>query len=76
MQACADQQYEERERNSLARGKKVEERERTVVEMGSRWKETEKRMEANAAKLPTIIKLNISKTMITLLSTSRLLLHP
>ena len=58
----ADQQYDERERNSLAREKKVEERERTVLEMEARWKETEKRMEANAAKLPTIIKLNISMT--------------
>ena len=64
----ADQQLEKRERNSLAREKKVEERERTVIEMEARWKETEYRMEANAAKLPTVIKLNISMTMITLLS--------
>ena len=56
----ADQQYEERERRSLGKEKEVEERERTVLEMETRWKETEKRMEANAAKLPTIIKLNIS----------------
>ena len=56
----ADQQYEERERRSLGKEKEVEEREKTVVEKETRWKETEKRMEANAAKLPTIIKLNIS----------------
>ena len=56
----ADQQYEERERRSLGREREVEERERTVIEMEARWKETEKRMEANTAKLLTIIKLNIS----------------
>ena len=61
----ADQQYEQRERNSLAREKEVKERERLVIEMETRWKETEKRMEANAAKLPTIIKLSISMTMTT-----------
>ena len=61
----ADQQYEERERNSLAREKEVKERERSVIEMETRWKETEKKMEANAAKLPTIIKLNISMTITT-----------
>ena len=61
----ADQQYEERERRSLGKEKEVEERERTVIEKETRWKETEKRMEANAAKLPTIIKLNISMTMTT-----------
>ena len=61
----ADQQYEERERRSLGKEKEVEERERTVLEMETRWKETEKKMEANAAKLPTIIKLNISMTMTT-----------
>ena len=72
----ADQQYEERERKSHAREKEVEERERSVVEKETRWKETEKRMEANAAKLPTIIKLNISMTIITLLFILALSLHP
>ena len=56
----ADQQHEERDRKSLAREKEVEERERSVVEKEARWKEAEERMKANAARLPTVIKLNIS----------------
>ena len=69
----ADQQYEEREKRSLGKEKEVEERERTVIEMETRWKETEKKMEANAAKLPSIIKLNISMLTINLSSFSNFL---
>ena len=56
----ADQQHEDRNNKILAREKEVEERERSVTEKEARWKEAEERMQANAAKLPTIIKLNIS----------------
>ena len=54
------QQHAERDNKSHAREKEAEERERSVTEKEARWKEAEERMKANAAKLPTIIKLNIS----------------
>ena len=66
----ADQQYEEMKRRSLGREKEVEDRERSVIEKEARWKETEYRMEANAAKLPSIIKLNISMLTISPSSSS------
>jgi hypothetical protein len=54
------QQLQEKENNFTEREKKLVEKERELATKEERWGETEKRMQQNAAKLPSVIKLNVS----------------
>ena len=54
-----NQQMQEREGKCLEREKKLEAREREVVAKEEKWIEIEKRMQQNAAKLPTVIRFNV-----------------
>jgi uncharacterized protein (DUF3084 family) len=49
----------DQEKKCLEREQKVEQREQDVTTQEHKWKETEKRMELNASKLPTVIQLNV-----------------
>ena len=68
-----DQQLEEREKRCSGKVREVERREGEVKAKEDRWAEMESVMKANAVKLPTVIKLNVSMLP---LSTPTLLPYP
>ena len=55
-----DQQLGDRERRCTRREQEVDKREGEVKAKEERWAEIESVMKANAAKLPTVIKLDVS----------------
>ena len=67
-----DQHLGDRERSCTRRQQEVDGREGEVKAKEERWAEIESVMKANAAKLPTIIKLNVSMSPCSTLSINSL----
>ena len=55
-----EQSVEDREKKCTEREKKVEADCKEVVAKVEKWNETEKRMQQNAAKLPSVIRIDVS----------------
>jgi len=56
------QQLEEREKKCVEKEKELEAREQKVKVNEERWTDTEKRMQQNAAKLPSVIQISVCGT--------------
>lgn len=55
-----NQQLQEREEKCFLRERKVDEIEKEAIVNIEKWSEIEKDMQKNAAKLPSVVKLNVS----------------